>query len=212
MKKMKLLNKAALIMAVGFSASANAAFVSVSSSTVPVLTVDSSTATSQLYISNAPGQISDVNVFLNFTKCDDPISITGECVGASSSYPSEIVFSLLSPTGTSVSLIAAGTYTGNGPGDTYLVTLDDAATTAIGGAMPQSGTFQPTGLLSDFNLESAIGLWTLTFQDTVGADPLSLNSWRLDVTTSVVPVPAAVWLFGSGLIGLATVARRKTKV
>ncbi|MCW9006033.1 MAG: VPLPA-CTERM sorting domain-containing protein [Gammaproteobacteria bacterium] len=27
--------------------------------------------------------------------------------------------------------------------------------------------------------------------------------------TTVVPVPAAVWLFGSGLIGLAGFARRK---
>lgn len=27
--------------------------------------------------------------------------------------------------------------------------------------------------------------------------------------TAVVPVPAAVWLFGSGLLGLAVVARRK---
>lgn len=31
----------------------------------------------------------------------------------------------------------------------------------------------------------------------------------LDVTATVVPVPAAVWLFGSGLIGLITVARRR---
>jgi hypothetical protein len=32
----------------------------------------------------------------------------------------------------------------------------------------------------------------------------------LTVTTTVVPVPAAVWLFGSGLIGLAGFARRKS--
>ena len=31
------------------------------------------------------------------------------------------------------------------------------------------------------------------------------------VRTSVVPVPAAVWLFGSGLIGLIGVARRKAR-
>jgi len=40
------------------------------------------------------------------------------------------------------------------------------------------------------------------------------NEWAFDVlnvddATSVVPVPAAVWLFGSGLIGLAGVARRR---
>ena len=31
------------------------------------------------------------------------------------------------------------------------------------------------------------------------------------VVTTVVPVPAAVWLFGSGLMGLAAIARRKKK-
>ncbi len=39
---------------------------------------------------------------------------------------------------------------------------------------------------------------------TMGATPLSLN-----ITPSAVPVPAAVWLFGSGLLGLVGVARRK---
>ncbi|MCW9024363.1 MAG: VPLPA-CTERM sorting domain-containing protein [Gammaproteobacteria bacterium] len=29
------------------------------------------------------------------------------------------------------------------------------------------------------------------------------------MTTSAVPVPAAVWLFGSGLLGLVGVARRR---
>ena len=36
-----------------------------------------------------------------------------------------------------------------------------------------------------------------------------LYSGHYLVQTSVVPIPAAVWLFGSGLIGLAGVARRK---
>ena len=37
---------------------------------------------------------------------------------------------------------------------------------------------------------------------TMGATPLSLD-------ISAVPVPAAIWLFGSGLLGLVGVARRK---
>jgi len=32
---------------------------------------------------------------------------------------------------------------------------------------------------------------------------------HLEGTISAVPVPAAVWLFGSGLIGLTGMARRK---
>jgi hypothetical protein len=31
-----------------------------------------------------------------------------------------------------------------------------------------------------------------------------------DIPASVVPVPAAVWLFGSGLLGMVGVARRKS--
>lgn len=36
------------------------------------------------------------------------------------------------------------------------------------------------------------------------------EEWQLDLqTTSAVPVPGAVWLFGSGLLGLTGIARRK---
>ena len=35
---------------------------------------------------------------------------------------------------------------------------------------------------------------------------------EVSLTTSVVPVPAAVWLFGSGLPGLAGFARRKSRI
>ena len=37
--------------------------------------------------------------------------------------------------------------------------------------------------------------------DTIGVDNFAISS---------VPVPAAVWLFGSGLIGLIGLSRRKT--
>ena len=52
-------------------------------------------------------------------------------------------------------------------------------------------------------------------------DPLSVNlvqddpniavslSMAGDLNSAVVPIPAAVWLFGSGLMGLVGVARRK---
>ena len=40
-------------------------------------------------------------------------------------------------------------------------------------------------------------------------DPLNLSAGAFSGSFSVVPVPAAVWLFGSGLIGLVGVARRK---
>lgn len=43
-----------------------------------------------------------------------------------------------------------------------------------------------------------------------GNGPGSMYSWS--ATVSAVPVPAAVWLFGSGLLGLIGMARRKESV
>jgi hypothetical protein len=37
------------------------------------------------------------------------------------------------------------------------------------------------------------------------------NGWS-DYATTTVPVPAAVWLFGSGLLGLVGIAHRKKNV
>jgi len=39
--------------------------------------------------------------------------------------------------------------------------------------------------------------------------PFATNGWLLVSDASVVPLPAAFWLFGSGLVGLFGVARRK---
>jgi hypothetical protein len=50
------------------------------------------------------------------------------------------------------------------------------------------------------NSEGVAGKWDLSHDGT-----LTWNS----AAVSAVPVPAAVWLFGSGLLGLAGVARRK---
>ncbi len=44
----------------------------------------------------------------------------------------------------------------------------------------------------------------------VGVNPYGENeAWVVDLNASVVPVPAAAWLFGSGLLGLIGMARRK---
>jgi len=56
--------------------------------------------------------------------------------------------------------------------------------------------------------------YTLVYSATVPAgDPSNFGTTKyllnLTGTISAVPVPAAVWLFGSGLVGLAGVARRR---
>jgi hypothetical protein len=53
----------------------------------------------------------------------------------------------------------------------------------------------------------------LAFDNLNGAQSMygEWTSLNLTVVPTVVPVPAAVWLFGSGLMGLAGIARRKKK-
>lgn len=48
-----------------------------------------------------------------------------------------------------------------------------------------------------------------TINDPGGSFHNFASNWRLEGTMTVVPVPAAVWLLGSGLIGLVGIARRK---
>ena len=59
--------------------------------------------------------------------------------------------------------------------------------------------------------DSVTGDFTATWDAVVvgGAFNGQLASWSVTGTASAVPVPAAVWLFGTGLLGLAGIARRR---
>jgi len=92
-----------------------------------------------------------------------------------------------------------------------------------GGVGPGSGILSvianPTADWTTYNFAttvdaSATGGITLQFNSTCGADAncfadFSIDNVSINADVSAVPVPAAVWLFGSGLLGLVGVARRK---
>jgi len=44
----------------------------------------------------------------------------------------------------------------------------------------------------------------------VGSWSTNTENYKLNITTSAVPIPAAIWLMGSGILGLASMSRRKT--
>ena len=58
---------------------------------------------------------------------------------------------------------------------------------------------------------SSLTLWGADGDYNVNTGMFDVNttSMGVDLVVTFVPVPAAVWLFGSGLIGLLTVARRR---
>lgn len=95
--------------------------------------------------------------------------------------------------------------------------LIDASTivgmpTSVGAAYEVTGDFKANWL---FELETSTGVWTpaLDAFDSLATDPgagMSLSSGGAFYYTAVVPVPAAVWLFGSGLLGLVGIARRRS--
>lgn len=58
-----------------------------------------------------------------------------------------------------------------------------------------------TGEVYGNNLQKTGATWSLSSNNA--------DKYSMTVTAAVVPVPAAVWLFGSGLIGLVAVSRRK---
>ncbi len=63
-----------------------------------------------------------------------------------------------------------------------------------------------TGNYSSLTLWGADG----SYNATTGMFDTNTTNMGVDLVVTFVPVPAAVWLFGSGLIGLLTVARRRT--
>ena len=128
--------------------------------------------------------------------------------------------------------VAAGLLTPNAP---VTVSFDLFGSYGGPGAVFVTELFseKASGATNEILAPNAVptGTWqTITYSTTLGADVtggLSLLfkadcganvGCNIDayidnvvIDTAVVPVPAAVWLFGSGLVGLVGVARRKRK-
>jgi len=92
---------------------------------------------------------------------------------------------------------------GNGIWDTQAVSID--ITDIVKGWLSGTANYGLEMFYSNYAQDDAIYLSTM---ETDTAAYGSVTPY-LEVTTTVIPVPAAVWLFGSGLLGLVGIARRR---
>ena len=142
----------------------------------------------------AAATVTKVVVTLDFAHIDDTGSETGPTCGPPpvngtlSERNDEMSYALRSPAGTTVAIIPFGTYQAAGYGGRVAVTLDDAATSSLGG-VPSSGTFQPRAPLSTFNGQAGLGAWTLVAQDTGFGDPLCHYGFSLALTVDAPTGP-----------------------
>ena len=96
-------------------------------------------------------------------------------------------------------------------------TVDDVAGTI---EVDMSSWFSDHGPFDQNLGGTAVGLWNSATGDYLMAWTVALNdpqhpafgsfvTWTVHGIASPVPVPAALWLFGSGLLGLVGISRRK---
>jgi len=135
--------------------------------------------------SGTPTITSTLNIpFIGVINDLDVVNVTG-----THSYLGDLVFTLTSPSGTSVTLVNGQC----GSDENFSITFDDAA----GGAPPcpydDGGTYTPAGNLADFNGENPQGDWILQIEDTFNADGGALENWGLQICASgVVNISASV--------------------
>ncbi len=101
-------------------------------------------------------------------------------------WVSDLDVTLISPSGTEVLLFTDQC----GSEDDYFINFDDQVTaTSIICPMNTGATYQPAGLLADFNGEQAAGTWTLRIDDTANDDGGVWQNWQLEICATA---PVAV--------------------
>jgi len=217
--KMKLSAGLAIgLFLVGTAGMASATIISESVVYSPVLQVDGNSSTATLAIGTG-GAIQDLNVWVDFTKCDNPLLSDGSCGGTGYSFNREIHFRLTGPDGGIYADLIEHNINGQTGGARVTYTFDDEASSLYPSTNLTSGTWNALDSLSIFDGLDSAGTWSLYYQDSVGADPLSLNAWGLNIVTASVseapsasvPEPATMFLFGTGIAGLAGIRRRRKK-
>ena len=107
--------------------------------------------------------------------------------------------------------------TGNHRTSSAVTVIDETTLDFSGWIMVAAGADYAFGLTQDIASYSYDGTnftldyyWNaVTDNNGVSLGPLAVTDYHLHLVGTVVPIPAAVWLFGSGLLGLIGFTKRK---
>jgi subtilisin-like proprotein convertase family protein len=146
------------------------------------------------------GTLTDVNFRFDGSSCSNVIGAT--TVGLDHTFIGDIVISLTSPAGTSVTLI--NRRGGGGNNICNLLFDDDGGfpniSTLVTGAGPYGGSFAPESPLSAFDGQNADGVWSLKVVDAANVDTGNIRAFTLLFTgvggTTCEPPLAPVSCFG----------------
>ena len=119
-------------------------------------------------------------------------------VGADISYGYDLI----------LDIVGIGSITNVGGGDSGLGNFFDTGWRQLGGSV--YGETGSSVLAFSFDFTADIGTSLIVSGSYTNADFIDANLAPTTVATaSAVPVPAAAWLFGSGLIALGTLVKRR---
>ena len=145
-------------------------------------------------VSGFTGSVADLDFKINGSSCTTTAGAT--TVGLDHTWVGDLVLTLTSPQGKTVSLIDR-VGLGNNSGNNFCNTrLDDEATGVsvedlVTADAPHTGTFKPATPLSSFDGENPNGTWVLNVSDREGGDVGSVRAFSLIISDSTCSVPPA---------------------
>jgi Subtilase family/Proprotein convertase P-domain len=153
-----------------------------------------STITIPLEVSGLTAPIGDLNFSFDGSSCTSAIGAT--TVGLDHSWVGDLVITLTSPQGTTVTLMNQPGGPLNSGNNFCNTLLDDGATALIQAITiagnPYTGSFRPASPLAAFNGQNGNGTWTLTVSDVATLDGGAVRAFSLAFTTFVCSSSPAV--------------------
>jgi hypothetical protein len=136
-------------------------------------------------VSGFSGTIAKLKFNIDGATCTTAFGAT--TVGIDHSFAGDLILSLRSPSGRTVTVLSEAGGPGNFGRNFCQTILDDDAPNSITnvtpGQAPFTGTFAPFQPLSTFAGDSANGTWTLHAQDLVVVDTGSVRAFSIDINT-----------------------------